>query len=158
MVSYQLANCYDNSGMSFSRVYCIYLSEGRAPSPSPFSCLASLLVGAKSPRYWLNSGMEAFSADHRSQHAPSKDACSLRYVAAGARALCKSGLTWLLTLVGAKHWLLWDWLKFFLFNFDFHGTAKLFHRASLEPYDLGLEQREKWELTLKRAVPTSVLV
>lgn len=101
--------CYENSYMSFSRVYCIYHSEGRAPSPSPFSCLASTIVGAKSLHYWLNSEMEDFSADHRSQHAPSKDACSLCYVAAGARAHCKPGLTWLLTLVGVKHWLLWDW-------------------------------------------------
>lgn len=85
--------------------------------------------------------MEAFSADHRSQHVPSKGACSLCYVAAGARALCKPGLTWLLT--SRCKALAVVRLKFLLFNFDFHGTAKWFQRISLEPYDLGLEQIEK---------------
>lgn len=45
-------------------------------------------------------------------------------------------------------------LKFLHFNFDFHGTAKLFQRISLEPYDLGLEQIEKRELTLEGAFLT----
>lgn len=40
-------------------------------------------------------------------------------------------------------------LKFLHFNFDFHGTAKPFQRISLEPYDLGMEQTEKSELTLE---------
>lgn len=33
-------------------------------------------------------------------------------------------------------------LKFLLSNFDFHGTAKLSQKISLEPYDLGLGQIE----------------
>lgn len=42
-------------------------------------------------------------------------------------------------------------LTFLHFNFDFHGTAKPFQRISLEPYDLGMEQRENCELTLEVA-------